>query len=62
MMTYEGSSPMKTTLFWAVLFAITAFAQIPNRISYQGLLTTSSGTPVADGSYDLRFEIFNARG
>lgn len=34
-------------------------AQVPNKISYQGLLTTSSGAPVPDGSYDLTFKIFN---
>jgi hypothetical protein len=34
-------------------------AQVPNKISYQGLLTTSSGTPVQDGSYDLQFDIYN---
>ncbi|HEY6191111.1 MAG TPA: hypothetical protein VI215_02160 [Bacteroidota bacterium] len=32
---------------------------IPRRLSYQGLLTTSSGTPVPDGSYNLKFEIYN---
>ena len=33
--------------------------QIPQKISYQGLLTTSSGTPVQDGSYNLKFDIYN---
>ncbi|MDP2207834.1 MAG: hypothetical protein Q8K98_03535 [Bacteroidota bacterium] len=33
--------------------------QVPNKISYQGLLTTSAGTPVPDGSYDLTFKIFD---
>ena len=32
---------------------------IPNKISYQGLLTTSSGAPASDGSYNLKFELFN---
>lgn len=34
-------------------------ASIPNKISYQGILTNSSGAPVADGSYDIKFELFN---
>ena len=34
-------------------------AQVPNKISYQGLLTTSTGTPVQDGSYNLQFDIYN---
>jgi hypothetical protein len=29
-------------------------------ISYQGRVTDSGGTPVADGSYDMQFRIFNA--
>ena len=32
---------------------------IPNKLSYQGLLTTSSGTPVQDGAYEVKFEIYN---
>jgi hypothetical protein len=36
-----------------------ALAQVPNKISYQGLLTTSAGTPVTDGGYDLKFDIYN---
>jgi hypothetical protein len=28
-------------------------------MSYQGLLTTSEGTPVQDGSYNLQFDIYN---
>ena len=35
-------------------------ASVPNKISYQGILTNSSGAPVADGSYDIKFELFNA--
>jgi hypothetical protein len=34
-------------------------ATVPQKISYQGLLTNSSGAPVADGAYDLKFEMFN---
>ncbi|HEV8538578.1 MAG TPA: hypothetical protein VGR15_06605, partial [Bacteroidota bacterium] len=32
---------------------------IPNRISYQGLLTTSTGAPATDGSYTLRFDLYS---
>lgn len=31
---------------------------LPLKISYQGLLATSAGIPLADGSYDLQFHIF----
>jgi hypothetical protein len=33
--------------------------QVPQKISYQGLLTSSDGTPFANGNYDLEFKIFN---
>ncbi len=39
--------------------SLVGYSQVPNKISYQGLLTTSGGTPVTDGSYDLKFEIHN---
>ncbi len=37
-------------------------ASVPNKISYQGLLTTTGGAPVADGAYELKFELFNVSG
>jgi hypothetical protein len=42
-----------------LVFSFTATSQVPNKISYQGLLTTSSGAPVTDGSYNLKFDIYN---
>ncbi len=39
------------------LLALAASAEVPNLISYQGRLTESDGTPVADGSYNITFEI-----
>ena len=46
----------------AVLLAwsIPALAAVPQTMSYQGLLTDGSGTPVADGSYSLAFTIYDA--
>ena len=35
-----------------------SLAEIPKLINYQGMLTESDGsTPVADGTYDLKFKI-----
>lgn len=34
-------------------------SQVPNVISYQGLLTTSSGAPATDGTYSLKFDLFS---
>jgi len=36
-------------------------AQIPEIISYQGLLSDSEGNPVENGSYDLTFRLFEAQ-
>ena len=33
--------------------------QVPNKISYQGLLTNSDGSVIPDGSYNLTFKIYN---
>jgi hypothetical protein len=46
-------------IFCILVLVSPLLGQIPNKISYQGLLTTSSGTPVQDGSYDLKFDIYN---
>jgi len=35
-------------------------AEIPEYVNYQGKVTNSSGTPVPDGTYDMRFRIFDA--
>jgi hypothetical protein len=50
-----------TVLFLMTLLAysVLTYSQVPNKISYQGLLTTSAGTPVVDGSYNLQFDIYN---
>ncbi|MBI1806282.1 MAG: hypothetical protein HYR76_04430 [Ignavibacteria bacterium] len=42
-----------------IVVSLTSFGQVPQKISYQGLLTTGAGSPIADGNYDLKFEIFN---
>ena len=33
-------------------------AQVPQTVSYQGVLTDGLGTPVADSNYDLTFRIY----
>ncbi|MDI6766753.1 MAG: hypothetical protein QME52_08030, partial [Bacteroidota bacterium] len=45
-----------------LVLPLIVYSQVPNKISYQGLLTTSSGTPVLDGSYNLKFDIYNLPG
>ncbi|GEM_PF-5428380 len=39
--------------------ALSSAAAVPQSISYQGLLTTTTGTPVADGSYALQFDLYD---
>lgn len=59
----KGIIEMKRLIFISVLYVlaidIIVYCLVPNKISYQGLLSTSSGSPVVDGSYDIKFEIFN---
>ncbi len=43
-----------------LLVAGTASGEIPECISYQGRVTDNSGVPVADGTYDMRFRIYDA--
>ena len=44
------------------VFVLTAssLADIPRVISYQGKVTDSGGDPVADGTYTMRFLLYNA--
>ncbi len=44
----------------AMLAVLPAQAQIPQTMSYQGVLTDGGGTPVLDGSYSLTFKIYTA--
>lgn len=37
-----------------------SMAAIPKKISYQGVLTDSNGTPLSDGQYQMRFKIYDA--
>ena len=43
-----------------MLIATSAFAQIPQTMSYQGVLTDANGTPVADGPVNLTFKLYDA--
>src|SRR5947207_1969649 len=44
----------------SLVLSTLVYGQIPQRISYQGLLTDSSGAPLVTGNYDLKFEIYNS--
>jgi hypothetical protein len=43
-----------------VILVSSVLADIPRLISYQGRLTDASGNPVTDGSYSVRFRIYDA--
>ncbi|MBI4548005.1 MAG: hypothetical protein HY707_08500 [Ignavibacteriae bacterium] len=47
-------------LFTVCMLALSVYgySQVPQKISYQGLLTTSSGTPVQNGNYDIQFDLY----
>lgn len=51
------------TAFCLVCISVMVFsvhAEIPQMVSYQGKVTDSDGTPVADGTYTMRFRIYDA--
>ncbi len=56
---------MKRTLFLSVLLVVlicsiqTVRGQIPQTLSYQGVLTDANGAIVADGKYTLTFKLFD---
>jgi hypothetical protein len=54
---------MKRTLIASMLVilmaAVTAWGQVPQTMSYQGVLTDGAGTPVTDGNYDLTFKLYS---
>ncbi len=50
-------------IFWALLLIaspLVLIAQMPQKMSYQGLLTNNDGTPVADGNYNMIFTLYDA--
>lgn len=53
-------SRLLLTALCLVLAAQVAWAQIPQTISYQGVLTDASGSAVPDGSYSLTFRMYDA--
>jgi len=44
---------------FALLFCVSAAADIPEVISYQGVLKDDAGVPVADGTYDITFRLYD---
>ncbi|PJC57141.1 MAG: hypothetical protein CO025_14910, partial [Ignavibacteria bacterium CG_4_9_14_0_2_um_filter_37_13] len=43
-----------------IIFGQIVLAQVPQTISYQGILTDAGGTNVPDGNYDLTFKLYDA--
>ncbi len=55
---------MKRATILGVLLAMAVLAahaqSVPELINYQGKLTQPDGSPIADGTYDISFQIYNA--
>ncbi|MBK8492443.1 MAG: hypothetical protein IPL49_16540 [Saprospirales bacterium] len=51
----------KYSILFVFFFLVShfAFGQIPQEISYQGVLTETDGTPVGDGNYSMTFALYN---
>lgn len=47
-------------LLFFYCFSFHLLAQVPQTLSYQGLLTDNNGVPVADGSYAVTIRFYNA--
>ena len=45
--------------FVCLALVVPAFGQVPNTISYQGLLTTTSGAPIPNGDHGLQFDLYD---
>ncbi len=59
---FRGNSFVLSAIVGILLLTLSGTAQsdIPKTISYQGRVTDSGGTPVADGNYTMRFFIYDA--
>ena len=44
---------------YSLALCATMYAQVPRHVSYQGLLTTSGGSPAQNGSYKITFSIYD---
>ena len=51
---------MKSLIFLIMFMSGLANAQIPETLSYQGVLTDASGTAVTDGNYSLTFNLYES--
>lgn len=48
-----------SVLLLLTILPLTAYAEVPQRLSYQGYLTDPAGNPVADGRYTMIFSIYD---
>ena len=57
----SGAVRQKALILMAMvgLLSVALHAEIPQLVSYQGKVTDGSGTPVADGTYTMRFRIYD---
>jgi len=50
---------LSAIMVFMFVLSLAAFADIPQMISYQGKVTDTGGTPVADGNYSMQFRIYD---
>ena len=48
-----------SVLLLLTILPLTVYAEVPQRMNYQGYLTNPAGNPVADGSYNMIFSIYD---
>lgn len=51
---------ISTIIFLIILISTRAFSQIPKIISYQGIVTDTTGNPKPDGQYNFTFRLYDS--
>ena len=55
--TQKALTSLMTTMLLLILIPFIGNAEVPQQITYQGVLTDSTGYPVPDGDYEMSFAL-----
>ncbi|MEL6821948.1 MAG: hypothetical protein AAFP70_09320 [Calditrichota bacterium] len=58
-MTHSNNRLFSLLALFSLLLSLSLMAQVPQTMSYQGLITDASGNPVIDGNYTITFKIYD---
>ena len=57
--TQKALTSLMTTMLLLILIPFIGNAEVPQQITYQGVLTDSTGYPVPDGDYEMSFALYD---